>query len=260
MNIKGYSLGNIANTQENKQEKNNNEKENTEMTQENTTIMTGLNVYEKAFDEIIKREGAKELFDWLKGTDFFEAPASTNFHSNFKGGLAAHSIQVYKNLRKIMGTEWMKEMLGCEASEETLAIVALLHDVCKVNNYTFKESARKYKDDTLKNEKGYPGVWLDLPGYVVNENTLPGHGELSVFMISQYMSLTLEESFAIRYHMGLYEGENKMREVSNVFGTYPLAFALHLADDMASKYCEKTLTQDDKIQLEREKYLSKKKR
>lgn len=227
--------------------------------QGNNNAMKALEIYEKVFTEIIKREGAAELFEYLKNeTDFFTAPASTNFHSNFKGGLASHSVQVYKNLRRIMNTDWMKEMFGIDPSEETMAIVALLHDICKVNNYIYKENARKYKDDTLKNEKGYPGVWLDLPGYEINkENNLPGHGELSVFMIEQYMKLTLEESFAIRYHMGLYEGESKMREISGCFADYPLSFALHMADDMAGKYCEKTITQEDKIQIEHDKYLAK---
>ena len=253
MNISNYNINKNAGNNQEKETK-----ENAKMTQE---TMTGLDVYEKAFSEIITRDGAKEMLDWLTSTDFFEAPASTNFHSNFKGGLASHSIQVYKNLRKIVNTDWMQEMLGISPSEETMAVIALLHDVCKVNNYTYKENARKYKDDTLKNDKGYPGVWLDLPGYEINkENNMPGHGELSVFMINQYMRLSLEESFAIRYHMGLYEGENKMREVSGVFANYPLAFALNLADDMASKYCEKTITQEDKIQIEHDKYLANKKK
>lgn len=227
--------------------------------EENT--MQVLEIYKKVFNEVITRSGANTLLEYLeKETDFFEAPASTNFHSNFKGGLAMHSIQVYKNLRKILNTDWMREMLGISADEETIAVVALLHDVCKVNNYIYKEKARKYKDDTLKNDKGYPGVWLDLPGYEINkENKLPGHGELSVFLIQQYMELTLEECFAIRYHMGLYEGESKMREISDVFTNYPLAFALNLADDMASKFCEKTITQDDKIEIEHNKYLQNKK-
>ena len=120
--------------------------------QGNNDAMKALEIYEKVFTEIIKREGAAELFEYLKNeTDFFIAPASTNFHSNFKGGLASHSVQVYKNLRRIMNTDWMKEMFGIAPSEETMAIVALLHDICKVNNYIYKENARKYKDDTLKN-------------------------------------------------------------------------------------------------------------
>lgn len=221
--------------------------------------MTLIEVYDKAFENI-EREGKEEFLNWLKNeTDFFEAPASTNFHSNFKGGLALHSINVYKILRNIMNTPWMKELIlkdGKEYSEETLAIVSLLHDVCKANNYIYKPNARKYKDDTLKNKNGYPGVWFDLPGYEVNkENTLPGHGELSVFMISQYMRLTMEESIAIRYHMGLYEGESKMREIAGAFSNYPLAFALHLADDMAGKFMEKTITQEDKVKEAHDMYI-----
>ena len=52
------------------------------------------------FERNIKREGAKELLDWIKKTDFFVAPASTKFHSAVAGGLCYHSIQTYKRFKQ----------------------------------------------------------------------------------------------------------------------------------------------------------------
>ena len=52
------------------------------------------------FENNIKREGAKELLDWLKKTDFFVAPASTKFHSAVAGGLCYHSLLTYKRFRQ----------------------------------------------------------------------------------------------------------------------------------------------------------------
>ena len=41
------------------------------------------------------REGMDKLIEFLENSDFFEAPASTRYHGNFKGGLVEHSMKVY---------------------------------------------------------------------------------------------------------------------------------------------------------------------
>mgnify|MGYP006960407837 CR=1 FL=1 len=47
----------------------------------------------------IKRDGIDELIKYLEErTDYFIAPASTKFHSNFDGGLAFHSDNVVELL------------------------------------------------------------------------------------------------------------------------------------------------------------------
>lgn len=82
----------------------------------------------------IKREGSKNLLNWLEKSDYFSAPASTNFHSACKGGLCLHSVKVYKRFLKLLeneyGENWQEKI-----SPESVAICALLHDVCKVNFY-----------------------------------------------------------------------------------------------------------------------------
>ena len=52
------------------------------------------------FKENVKRPGAEKLLEWLCTSDFFTAPASTKYHCAFEGGLALHSLNVYKTLKK----------------------------------------------------------------------------------------------------------------------------------------------------------------
>lgn len=168
----------------------------------------------------IDREGADKLLDWLEKSDFFIAPASGRRHSNFKGGLCEHSVLVYKRLVKLLegeyGADWSKKV-----SPESVAIVGLLHDVCKVGTYT--EDVRNVKVD---------GRWEQKP-YWKYEDTLPyGHGEKSVYMLSAFIKLTREEALAINWHMGGFDARLQTGgyALGDVYYKYPVAFLLHIAD------------------------------
>lgn len=177
----------------------------------------------------INREGADKLLSHLMSPacDFFTAPASTRYHGAYEGGLVEHSLNVYECLRDYLERERVRELYGLEVSDETIAIVALLHDLCKTNFY--KKSFRNVKDDN--------GVWNKVPCYEI-EDTLPyGHGEKSVYIISGFMKLTREEAFAIRYHMG-FSGNEDPRNVGSAFEMFPLAFALSTADMEATYFLE----------------------
>jgi hypothetical protein len=114
-----------------------------------------------------------------------------------------------------------------EYSEETVAVVALLHDICKLNFYI----------TDYRNVKNKAGGWEQVPFYKI-EDTLPyGHGEKSVYIISSYMRLSREEAFAIRYHMGFSGNEDK-NSIGRAFEMFPLAFALSVADMEATYYLE----------------------
>lgn len=181
------------------------------------------------YSKYITREGADKLLDYmLTKSDFFTAPASTRFHGSYPGGLLEHSLNVYDCLKHFMDDPFTKEKFALSCSEETLAIISLLHDLCKMNFY--KESFRNVKDDN--------GVWQKVPTYVV-EDTLPyGHGEKSVYIISGFMKLTRQEAFAIRYHMG-FSGEENKTTIGNALHMYPLSLALNIADMEASTFIEK---------------------
>lgn len=181
------------------------------------------------YQQNIQREGADRLLEYLlsKSCDFFTAPASARFHNSRAGGLLDHSLNVYYCLKDYLERPRTKECYHMEYDEESIAIVALLHDICKINCY--KLGSRNVKDEN--------GVWQKVPTYDY-EDTLPyGHGEKSVYIISGFMKLTREEAFAIRYHMG-FSGPEDKRAIGDVFEKFPLAFALSVADMEATYYLE----------------------
>ena len=192
-----------------------------------------INEMKNRFIEIyktnIKREGADKLLEYLlsEHSDFFSAPASARFHSSFEGGLLSHSLNVYDCLCDYMKRETVRDKYNLKASDETIAIVSLLHDICKVNFY--KTSFRNAKDEN--------GVWQKVPYFEIDDKLPYGHGEKSVYVISGYMKLTREEAFAIRYHMG-FSTTDDPRNVGSAFEKFPLAFALSVADMEATYFLE----------------------
>lgn len=164
----------------------------------------------------INRAGIAKLLEWLDSTDFFTAPASTRFHSAFREGLVRHSLNVYDVITS-------REFSTGADSEESLAIVSLLHDVCKSNFY--KETTRNVKNDST-------GTWEKVPYYSIDDQFPFGHGEKSVYLIERFMRLKTAEAVAIRWHMGGFDDNAKIGgySVSDAFNKYPLAVKLHLAD------------------------------
>lgn len=190
--------------------------------------MTHKERFKELYFSLIKRDGADKLYDYLTSTgDFLTAPASTRFHLSYEGGLLEHSLNVYDCLVDYLERSRVKELYGMEYSPETVAIVSLLHDVCKVGCY--KKGSR--------NVKNANGAWESVPTYEFEDKLPYGHGEKSVYIISGYMKLTREEAFAIRYHMG-FSGTDDARNVSSAFEMFPLAYALSVADSEATFFIE----------------------
>lgn len=178
------------------------------------------NEFTELFNAHIKRDGADKLLEYLCNSDFFTAPASAKFHMAEVGGLCQHSINVYRRLvsgvKNDFGDDYAQKY-----SDETLAIAGLLHDVCKVNFY-----AVDYRN--VKEESG----WVKRPYFKVDERFPFGHGEKSVFIVSQYVKLTAEEAMAINWHMGGFDDRVKggNYSASEAFAKYKLAIYLHVAD------------------------------
>ena len=163
-----------------------------------------------------KREGIENLISFLEKTDFFEAPASTRFHGDYKGGLLEHSMKVYE----IFKEKVKNASIEINVPEDTIIITALLHDICKTNFYTVD----------FRNKKNEDGIWVKEPYYTINDTIPYGHGEKSVMMISKFIDLTMEEMYAIRWHMGFTEPKELYNTISTVYEKFPLALALHEAD------------------------------
>ncbi len=172
----------------------------------------------------IKREGNDKLLEYLKNSDFFTAPASAKFHMAEVSGLCQHSINVYNRLVWAVKND-LGENYAEKYSDETLAIVGLLHDLCKVNFYTVEY--RNAKEN---------GAWVSKPFYKVDERFPFGHGEKSVFIVSQFMKLTADEAMAINWHMGGFDDRVRggSYSASEAYGKYKLAIYAHVADLLAT--------------------------
>ena len=162
------------------------------------------------------REHIEDLIEFIEKTDFFDAPASTKFHGSREHGLLEHSLKVHEILKHKVKNAYME----IKTPEESLIIIALLHDICKANYYKID----------YRNAKNALGVWEKVPYYTV-EYTIPyGHGEKSVMMITEYIKLTPEEKYAIRWHMGYTEPKELYSTIGLAYSKYPVALLTHEAD------------------------------
>ena len=171
----------------------------------------------------IDRDGIDKLLGWLETSDFFTCPASTKYHGAYRGGLLEHSLNVYDELQRLLAA-----YPEIEAKEESVIVVSLFHDLCKVNYYGVEK----------RNRKNEEGVWESYDSYVVREKfPFGGHGSKSVFLIQQFMALTPEEAVAINCHMGPWDKGDP--DVGLSYEQFPLAWLLHVADESATYIKEK---------------------
>ena len=171
------------------------------------------------FIELLKkvdRDGMNDLLDFLEKSDFYKAPASTRFHGDYEGGLVEHSLKVYE----LLVDKVKNSPVPIDVKEESLIIIALLHDICKANYY---------KVD-YRNAKNEFGEWEKVPYYTIDDTIPYGHGEKSVMMITEYIKLTVEEKYCIRWHMGFTEPKDFYTTIGSAYKKYPLALLVHEAD------------------------------
>ena len=149
------------------------------------------------------------LLQQLQNDGFFTAPASASHHGNYEGGLFDHSFAVASKLvyyTRNLDLYWKRLASPC--------IVGMLHDYCKTKLYT------KQEDGTFTHT-----------GNVI----LPGHGDASVILIQQFLDLTPEEIYCIRWHMGPFEGEKYWKGYSAACCAYENVLYTHTADMYVSQ-------------------------
>lgn len=202
------------------------------------------------FEELMRqvnREGKEELLKYIKEeTDFFTAPASTNFHLACEGGLLQHSLNVYDCLMlKKQNPMW--EPILRDVPQESLIIVSLLHDLCKANFYVKgTKNVKTYEPEKVaaaqkwqvKHDALGDYIWETVPGYRIEDSLPIAHGSKSVIMCMDYMGLTEEEQLAICWHMAFSEEKSTYNSVGKAMDMYPLVLALYEADMEASKLFE----------------------
>lgn len=172
----------------------------------------------------VQRHGVDKLLEWLAGTDFFHAPASTRFHGACEQGLVMHSLNVYKAYMDRFYEEGVDNL-------ESVTLCTLLHDLCKANYY--KAGTRNVKNEAT-------GQWEKVPTFNVEDQFPYGHGEKSVFLIERFVRLKPAEAVAIRWHMGGFDDAAKggCFAISEAYDKYPLAVKLHIADLKATYLME----------------------
>lgn len=189
--------------------------------------MTAQDEFKAIAQDRITRDGIGDLMKWLDDSDFYTAPASTRYHGAHEGGLVEHSLNVYKRLRQLVATydcgagsleaEW-------DSLEESIAIVSLFHDLCKVGYYT---TEMRWRKDQFNR-------WEQYPTYKKQENyPFGGHGSKSVYLVQHFMKLKPEEASAINCHMGAWD-KSDYGNPSEVYDVNLLAWLLHVADEAAT--------------------------
>ena len=205
--------------------------------------MAELNIQEliEKFEQLltsVKRDGIDKLLAYIRKSDFYRAPASTRFHSCHDGGLLEHSLNLYECLLSKKQNPIWAEVLR-EIDDESLILVALLHDLCKSYLYVPEFKNKKvYSDTGTKKDDGGRFDWQAVKGYSTDDKIPYGHGEKSVMMIEEFIKLKPIERYAIRWHMGFTEPKEYWNTLTTAIKKYPVILAVHQADMEATYLLE----------------------
>jgi hypothetical protein len=154
-----------------------------------------------------EKEQIAKFVAWLIGTDFFRAPCSTEFHLCRAGGLAEHSLNVYRLLK-----EKVERYKLDDVTESDVIICGLGHDLCKANFYV--PGYRNVKNDAT-------GQWERKSVYKVEDQYPLGHGEKSLSILQDFFQLPEIIKLAVRWHMQSWD--------AGIHFNYPSGFAFREA-------------------------------
>lgn len=164
------------------------------------------------FSSILSEEFKKYLLD----NGFFTAPASTKYHGNYAGGLFDHSYMVMNLLVELSsanGLKWKRT--------ESPFIVGMFHDLCKIDQYRIDTSTPRKIGEPVRYE-------------YFNGTMYKGHGDKSIILLSQFLTLTDEEAACIRYHMGAFTDKEEWGDYTRAVRVFPNVLWTHQADMLAS--------------------------
>ena len=179
----------------------------------------------RKFDAIseLERFNNPTFRTWLVENGFFVKPAAISHHGNYTGGLFDHSYEVMEDLVEMtekFGVKWERP--------ESPWIVGMFHDLCKMDDYFDVKASNVVMMGTGSPVTKNP-EWQHNPNCI-----LKGHGDKSVMMLSQWMTLTEEEIMCIRFHIGAYETEG-WKQLDAAIKKYETVLWTHTADMYASK-------------------------
>lgn len=172
----------------------------------------------------IKREGIEFLLKHLADNGFYTAPCSGSYHSAYEGGLLVHSVIVTDTMLRL------REVIAPEIPVESCIIAGMFHDVGKAGYF----GKPNYVPNILKG-----GKVSDSKPFKSNDDRLNiPHQVASLHIVSKFIPLTEEESFAILFHNGLYTPDGRAIQGNET----PLMLLLHFADMWASRFIEDRYT------------------
>ena len=178
-----------------------------------------------------KREGMEDLLEVMEENGFFTAPASSGGgrHNSEEGGLAEHSLNVYKTAVNLTKALMGPISRNSKNFQNSLAIVCLLHDLGKIGDH----GKKAYVPNILKS-----GKQSDSKPWERNKDlTNIPHSTRSVLIAERWIDLTEDEEYAILYHDGLYDRETGGMAVIQGHET-KLLMILHWADMWSSRVIE----------------------
>ncbi len=195
--------------------------------------------------ENVKRNGVENLLKFFDSHGFYTAPASTKFHGNFEGGLAAHSINVCALLYN------QNKIHNLNLSKETIIISALCHDMCKLDFYKPTAKNEKIYLENGENAPAYARVqtdplgrfyWDTKLGYMAEDQMPMPHASKSLYMLQGFISVSREEAFLIMWHMGPFGClQSEPYGFNNAVDYQPSCAAMYTADFLASSLYEKKI-------------------
>lgn len=179
------------------------------------------------FEVMMQKYLPTEFMDWLKNNGFFTAPASKNHHGNYEGGLFDHCYAVAEQLKLLTKANRLKW-----ENPRSPFVVGMFHDLCKIDEYV------KVVDEEGQVMMGTGEVKGEIAHFEhASDVLLKGHGDKSIMLLSQFITLTEEEILCIRYHMGAYNRDD-WEGFDKAIRKYPNVLFTHTADMYASKVLE----------------------
>lgn len=173
------------------------------------------------------RPKIENLIKYMEDNGFFTSPCSTEHHLCKEGGLAEHSLNVYRAM-----VQFYNPQSEFTSKEDSIIIVSLLHDLGKTGQF----NKPNYVPNMINDKKSKELIQSEKKPFETNKKLLAIPHEIrSIQIASQFIELTEEENFAILYHNGMYSDlkyqiQGKER---------PLQLLLHFADMWASRVVEK---------------------
>ncbi len=170
----------------------------------------------QGYNAIAGYENKLNVFDSIRNTDFFTAPASTKYHNAYTGGLLIHTLNVYNRILELSELPQFNHI-----KYHSMALVALTHAWCRIGLY----------ESYYKNVKDEYGNWKQVEAFRKVEPPVPlGYGESSLYMAQKYFKLNLEETLAIRWYGGKYYCDSTLDDMLNTAErNYPLVNMLQFA-------------------------------